>query len=41
VLAAQAQLDQARAEQVAAHYQLTMQRSALRLAVGKLDGEQL
>jgi len=41
VLSAQAQLDQARAEQVAAHYQLTMQRSALRLAVGKLDGEQL
>lgn len=41
VLAAQAQLDKARAEQVAARYQLIMQRAALRLAVGKLDLEQL
>jgi outer membrane protein len=41
VLAAQAQLDKARAEEVAAHYQLTLQRSALRLAVGKLDSDQL
>jgi len=41
VLAAQAQLDKARAEEVAAHYQLTVQRSALRLAVGKLDSDQL
>jgi len=41
VLAAQAQLDKARAEEVAAHYQLTLQRSALRLAVGKLNSDQL
>lgn len=41
VLAAQAQLDKARAEEVAAHYQLTVQRSALRLAVGKLNSDQL
>ena len=41
VLAVQAQLDKARADQVAALYQLTVQRSALRLAVGKLDGDQL
>ncbi len=41
VLAAQAQLDKARADEVAAHYQLTIQRSALRLAVGKLDSDQL
>jgi len=41
VLAAQAQLDKARAEEVAAHYQLTIQRSALRLAVGKLNDDQL
>jgi outer membrane protein len=41
VLAAQAQLDKARAEEVAAHYQLTLERSALRLAVGKLDSDQL
>jgi outer membrane protein len=41
VLAAQAQLDKARADEVAAHYQLTLQRSALRLAVGKLDSDQL
>ena len=41
VLAAQAQLDKARADEVAAHYQLTVQRSALRLAVGKLDSDQL
>ena len=41
VLAAQAQLDKARAEEVAAHYQLTLQRAALRLAVGKLNSDQL
>ncbi len=41
VLAAQAQLDKARADEVAAIYQLTVQRSALRLAVGKLEGDQL
>lgn len=41
VLAAQAQLDKARAEQVAARYQLALQRAALRLAVGKLDSDQL
>ncbi len=41
VLSAQAQLDKARAEEVAAHYQLTLQRAALRLAVGKLDSDQL
>ncbi len=41
VLAAQTQLDKARAEEVAAHYQLTIQRSALRLAVGKLNDDQL
>lgn len=41
VLAAQAQLDKARADEVAAKYQLTVQRSALRLAVGKLNGDQL
>jgi outer membrane protein TolC len=41
VLAAQAQLDKARAEEVAAHYQLAVQRSALRLAAGILDNEHL
>ncbi len=41
ILAVQAQLDKARADAVAAHYQLTVQRSALRLAVGRLDGDQL
>ncbi|MGC2165707.1 MAG: TolC family protein [Gallionella sp.] len=41
VLTAQAQLDKARAEEVAAHYQLTVQRSALRMAVGNLNSEQL
>ena len=41
VLAAQAQLDKARADEVAAKYQLTVQRSALRLAVGKLNSDQL
>ncbi len=41
MLAAQAQLDKARADVVAAHYQLTLQRSALRLAMGRLDGDQL
>ena len=41
VLSAQAQLDKARAEEVAAHYQLTLQRAALRLAVGKLNSDQL
>lgn len=41
VLAAQAQLDKARAEEIAARYQLTVQRSALRLAAGKLNSEQL
>jgi outer membrane protein TolC len=41
LLAAQAQLDKARADEVAAKYQLTVQRSALRLAVGKLNGDQL
>ncbi len=41
VLAAQAQLDKARADEITAHFQLTVQRSALRLAVGKLDSEQL
>jgi outer membrane protein len=40
-LAVQAQLDKARADEVAANYQLTVQRSALRLAVGKLDSDQL
>ena len=41
VMAAQTQLDKARADEVAARYQLTVQRAALRLAVGKLDGSQL
>ncbi len=41
VMAAETQLDKARADQVAARYQLTVQRSALLLAVGKLDGGQL
>ncbi|MHB9116889.1 MAG: TolC family protein [Burkholderiales bacterium] len=41
VLSALAQLDKARADLVAAHYQLTVQRSALRLAAGVLDAEQL
>jgi outer membrane protein len=41
VLAVQAQLDKTRADEVAAHYQLTVQRTALRLAVGKLNSDQL
>lgn len=41
VLTVQAQLDKARADEVAARYQLTVQRSALRLAVGKLNSDQL
>ncbi len=41
VMAAQTQLDKSRADEVAARYQLTVQRAALRLAVGKLDGGQL
>lgn len=41
MLAAQAQLDKARADEVAAQYQLTVQRSTLRLAVGKLSIDQL
>jgi outer membrane protein len=41
VSARTAAVAKARAEDVAAHYQLTMQRSALRLAVGKLDSDQL
>jgi outer membrane protein TolC len=41
VLAAQAQLDKARADLVAARYQLTVQRSALGLALGKLDADRL
>ncbi len=41
VMAAETQLDKARADEVAARYQLTVQRSALLLAVGKLDGGQL
>jgi len=40
VLAAQAQLDKARADLVAARYQQAVQRAALLLAVGKLDGHQ-
>ena len=41
VMAAETQLDKARADLVAARYQLTVQRSALLLAVGRLDGGQL
>jgi len=41
VLAALAQLDKARADLVAAHYELAIQRTSLRLAVGKLNLEQL
>ncbi len=41
VLSALAQLDKARADSVAARYQLTVQRVALRLALGLLDAEQL
>lgn len=37
LLAARAQLDKARADVVAANYDLAMQRAALRLAVGKLE----
>ncbi len=40
VLAAQAQLDKARADLVAARYQQAVQRAALLLAAGKLDGHQ-
>jgi outer membrane protein TolC len=38
LLAARTQLDKARADQVAAQYDLAVQRAAVRLAVGKLDG---
>jgi outer membrane protein TolC len=41
LLAAQAQLDKARADLVAARYQLTLERTALSLALGKLDAEHL
>jgi outer membrane protein len=37
LLGARAQLDKARADQVAAHYDLAVQRAGLRLAVGNLD----
>jgi outer membrane protein TolC len=37
LLAARTQLDKARADQVAAQYDLAVQRAAVRLAVGKLD----
>ncbi len=37
LLGARAQLDKARADRVAAQYELAVQRAALRLAVGKLD----
>jgi outer membrane protein TolC len=40
VLAAQAQLDKARADWVAARYREAVQRAALRLAVGKLEADQ-
>ena len=41
LLAAQAQLDKARAEQVAARYQQADQRAELKLAVGVLDADKL
>lgn len=41
MLSIQAQLDKARADAVAAQYQLIVQRSALRLATGQLDKDQL
>lgn len=41
VLGAQAQLDKARADLVAARYDLAVQRAAVRLAVGKLDPDQM
>lgn len=41
LLSAQAQLDKARADLVAAHYQQAVQRADLKLAVGVLDAEQL
>ena len=41
MLSVQAQLDKARADAVAAEYQLIVQRSALRLATGQLDKDQL
>jgi outer membrane protein TolC len=39
LLSARAQLDKAKADQVAAHYDLAVQRAGLRLAVGNLDPE--
>ena len=41
MLAAQAQLDKARADLVAARYENAVQRAALRLATGKLDPDQI
>ena len=41
LLTAQAQLDKARADLVAARYQQAAQRAELKLAVGVLDAEQL
>lgn len=41
LLAAQAQLDKARADVVAAKYDLAVQRASLRLAVGRLEADQL
>lgn len=41
LLAAQAQLDKARADQVAAQYELAVQRAELKRAVGVLNAEQL
>jgi outer membrane protein len=41
LLAAQAQLDKARADVVAARYQLTLERTSLSLALGRLDADHL
>jgi outer membrane protein TolC len=41
LLAAQAQLDKARADKVAAQYELAVQRAELKRAVGVLNAEQL
>ncbi|NTV97075.1 MAG: TolC family protein, partial [Thiobacillus sp.] len=41
LLAAQAQLDKARADLVAANYEQAVQRAELKLAVGVLDADQL
>jgi outer membrane protein TolC len=39
LLSARAQLDKAKADRIAAHYDLAVQRAGLRLAVGNLDPE--